>query len=68
MEAIKFYTPSFIFEQTGKNTFKVWKRHYVPDFVQEWKENVEVPTELVAGIMKKPHSGYYTQEIEKLVK
>lgn len=68
MDKQQFKTSSFSFTLNEQGNYDVVKHHYGLGFCQEWRKNVYIPENLIEGLIRKPHSGYFNQEIEKLVK
>lgn len=67
MNKQQFSTPSYSFTLNEKGNYDVIKHNYglAPD--AEWLKNVYIPSNLIEGLIRKPHSGYFIQEIDKLV-
>ncbi|HEZ5741096.1 TPA: hypothetical protein WI034_001505 [Neisseria meningitidis] len=68
MDKQQFKTSSFSYTLNKKGNYDVVKHHYGLGICQEWRKNVYIPEHLIEGLIRKPHSGYFNQEIEKLVK
>lgn len=65
MEIIK--TGSYHLEKLSGNTYKVYRQQYAIGTLTEYGE-VELSDEIIKGYAKKPHSGYWISEIEKIIK
>ena len=65
MEIIK--TGSYHLEKLSGNTYKVYHHQYAIGTLTEYGE-VELSDEIINGYAKKPHSGYWISEIEKIIK
>ena len=65
MEIIK--TGSYHLEKLSGNTYKVYRHKYAIGTLTEYGE-VELTDEIIKGYEKKPHSGYWVSEIEKIIK
>lgn len=65
MEIIK--TGSYHLEKLSGNTYKVYHHQYAIGTLTEYGE-VELSDEIIKGYAKKPHSGYWISEIEKIIK
>lgn len=65
MEIIK--TGSYRLEKLSGNTYQVYRHQYEIGTLTEYGE-VELNDEVIRGYEKKPHSGYWVSEIEKIIK
>lgn len=59
-------TNQFILEQATKNTFKVYRKHYDINITTEYGE-VYLNDEVISGLEKKPHSGYWSDVVKQCV-
>ncbi|HDR1187533.1 TPA: hypothetical protein QB220_000449 [Pasteurella multocida] len=59
-------TNLFVLEQTSQNTFNVYRNHYDIDLTTPYGI-VKLSDEVIAGLEKKPHSGYWSEVIRQTV-
>lgn len=59
-------TNQFILEQTSQNTFNVYRKHYDINITTEYG-CVYLNDKAIAGLEKKPHSGYWTDVVKQCV-
>ena len=65
MKTIK--TGSYHLEHISGTAYKVYRHQYDIGTLTEYGE-VELTDEIINGYEKKPHSGYWISEIEKIIK
>ncbi|MFC1099115.1 hypothetical protein ACFGZZ_03610 [Pasteurella multocida] len=59
-------TNLFILEHITANTFKVYRKHYDTGLTTEYSE-IKLSDEVIAGLEKKPHSGYWSEVVRQTV-
>lgn len=56
----------FYFEQIEGNLFKIYRSHYDIGIVTECG-TITLHDEVIAGLEKKPHSGYWQEVVRQLI-
>ncbi|AWY03346.1 TPA: hypothetical protein QB621_001629 [Pasteurella multocida] len=59
-------TNLFTLEHITANTFKVYRKHYDTGLTTEYSE-IKLSDEVIAGLEKKPHSGYWSEVVRQTV-
>lgn len=59
-------TNLFVLEQTSQNTFNVYRNHHDIDLTTPYG-TVKLSDEVIAGLEKKPHSGYWSEVVKQTV-